>query len=225
MRDVLMKLKEGKSVEIPIYDFQLHKRVNQTKRVYGATVILFEGIMTFCDEKIRDLMDVKVFVDTESDIRLARRLMRDISQRGRQLNDVLNQYNKFVKPAYEKYIAPTINHGDIVVPRGGSNKVAINLIVKHVMRELKKRAEKVPQVSNFIIFIFICNMTPMTHRLIQIVMIMFHIQLHFDFCPRQVKILEFKQLFETKIRHVTTLFSTGIILHNNREVSYYMTHQ
>merc|ERR1711990_977996 len=73
--------------------------------------------------------------------------MRDISQRGRQLNDVLNQYNRFVKPAYAKYIAPTINHGDIVVPRGGSNKVAINLIVKHVMRELKKRAEKVPQVD------------------------------------------------------------------------------
>merc|ERR1711990_701992 len=74
--------------------------------------------------------------------------MRDISQRGRQLNDVLNQYNRFVKPAYEKYIAPTINHGDIVVPRGGSNKVAINLIVKHVMRELRKRAEKVPHVDS-----------------------------------------------------------------------------
>ena len=123
MRDILTKLKEGKSVEVPIYDFNLHARVAETKRIYGATVIVFEGIMSFCDEYLRDLMDVKgsaliwvrillislskVFVDTESDIRLARRLMRDISQRGRQLSDVLNQYDRFVKPAYDKYIAPT----------------------------------------------------------------------------------------------------------------------
>ena len=158
MRDILTKLKEGKSVEVPIYDFNLHARVAETKRIYGATVIVFEGIMSFCDEYLRDIMDVKVFVDTESDIRLARRLMRDISQRGRQLNDVLNQYDRFVKPAYDKYIAPTLNNADIVVPRGskiskflnlpnlskgGSNKVAINLIVKHVMRELKSRHELV----------------------------------------------------------------------------------
>jgi len=167
MRDVVGKLKEGKSVEIPIYDFTLHQRVKETKRVYGATVILFEGIMTFCDEKIRDLMDVKVFVDTESDIRLARRLMRDISNRGRKLDDVLNQYNRFVKPAYDKYIAPTCQFCDIVVPRGGSNKVAINLIVKHVMRELNKRRENVEticQISSNVPFPSSLHLLPQTSQ-------------------------------------------------------------
>ena len=124
MTDILRKLKEGKSVEVPIYDFQSHSRQKETKRVYGASVVIFEGIMTFHNKEIRDLMDMKgknfrkirkirsrkfsVFVDTESDIRLARRLMRDISQRGRHLADVLNQYNRFVKPAYEQHIAPTL---------------------------------------------------------------------------------------------------------------------
>jgi len=143
MTDILQKLKEGKSVEVPIYDFQTHSRQKETKRVYGASVVIFEGIMTFHNKAIRDLMDMKVFVDTESDIRLARRLMRDISQRGRQLADVLNQYNRFVKPAYEQHIAPTISHADMIVPRGGSNKVAIDLIVKHVIRELNKRKQNI----------------------------------------------------------------------------------
>lgn len=143
MVEILQKLKEGKNVEVPIYDFNTHSRCAETKTVYGATIIIFEGIMTFHAEKLRELMDLKIFVDTESDIRLARRLMRDISQRGRQINDVLNQYNRFVKPAYEKYIAPTILHADIVVPKGGSNRVAIDLIVKHIRRELENRKYRV----------------------------------------------------------------------------------
>ena len=83
-------------------------------------------------------MDMKIFVDTDSDIRLARRMQRDISERGRDLEGVLKQYNKFVKPAFEHYIAPTMTNADIIVPRGGENKVAIDLIVRHVHTQLKK---------------------------------------------------------------------------------------
>lgn len=143
MAQIIKKLRQGKSVEVPIYDFQSHSRQKETKRIYGATIVVFEGIMTFHDASIRQMMDLKVFVDTESDIRLARRLMRDISQRGRQMEDVLNQYNRFVKPAYEQHIAPTITHADMIVPRGGKNTVAIELIVKHVSRELNKRKQNV----------------------------------------------------------------------------------
>lgn len=83
-------------------------------------------------------MDMKIFVDTDSDVRLARRMKRDISERGRDLEGVLKQYNKFVKPAFEHYIAPTMTYADIIVPRGGENKVAIDLIVRHVHTQLKK---------------------------------------------------------------------------------------
>ncbi|XP_077990892.1 uridine-cytidine kinase-like 1 [Glandiceps talaboti] len=139
MVTTLKKLKELKHVEVPVYDFTTHKRRKETKTMYGANVIIFEGILCFARKQLIDLMDLKVFVDTDSDIRLARRLKRDISERGRDIVGVLKQYNKFVKPAFEQFIEPSIQHADIVVPRGGENEVAMSLIVQHVHRELEKR--------------------------------------------------------------------------------------
>ncbi|KAL9980499.1 hypothetical protein ACROYT_G009099 [Oculina patagonica] len=136
---VLKKLKEGKSVQVPVYDFKTHSRLDQKNDLYGANVIIFEGIMAFAYKDLRDLMDMKVFVDADPDIRLARRLKRDITERERDLVGVLQQYNTFVKPAFDQYIAPTVVFADIVVPRGGENSVAIDLIVRHVRTQLEQR--------------------------------------------------------------------------------------
>uniref|UniRef100_A0A8C2E6M5 Uridine-cytidine kinase n=1 Tax=Cyprinus carpio TaxID=7962 RepID=A0A8C2E6M5_CYPCA len=135
----LRKLKQGKSVKIPVYDFNTHGRQKEWKTVYGASVIIFEGIMSFADKELLKLLDMKIFVDTDSDIRLVRRLRRDITERGRDIEGVIKQYNKFVKPAFEQYIEPTTRLADIVVPRGGGNMVAIDLIVQHVHSQLEER--------------------------------------------------------------------------------------
>ncbi|XP_054946095.1 uridine-cytidine kinase-like 1 isoform X6 [Physeter macrocephalus] len=135
----LKKLKQGKSVKVPIYDFTTHSRKKDWKTLYGANVIIFEGIMAFADKTLLELLDMKIFVDTDSDIRLVRRLRRDISERGRAIEGVIKQYNKFVKPAFDQYIQPTMRLADIVVPRGSGNAVAIDLIVQHVHSQLEER--------------------------------------------------------------------------------------
>ncbi|KAM7126500.1 uridine-cytidine kinase-like 1 isoform 2-T2 [Molossus nigricans] len=135
----LQKLKQGKSVKVPVYDFTTHSRKKDWKTLYGANVIIFEGIMAFADKTLLELLDMKVFVDTDSDIRLVRRLRRDISERGRDIAGVIKQYNKFVKPAFDQYIQPTMRLADIVVPRGSGNAVAIDLIVQHVHSQLEER--------------------------------------------------------------------------------------
>ncbi|XP_025004923.1 uridine-cytidine kinase-like 1 isoform X2 [Gallus gallus] len=109
------------------------------KTVYGANVIVFEGILAFANKELLKLLDMKVFVDTDSDIRLVRRLQRDIMERGRDIVGVIKQYHKFVKPAFEQYIEPSVQVADIVVPRGGENSVALDLIVQHVHSQLEKR--------------------------------------------------------------------------------------
>uniref|UniRef100_A0A3P9M6W1 Uridine-cytidine kinase n=1 Tax=Oryzias latipes TaxID=8090 RepID=A0A3P9M6W1_ORYLA len=134
----LRKLKQGRSVKIPVYDFTTHRRQKDWKNLYGASVIIFEGIMSFADKELLQLLDMKIFVDTDSDIRLVRRLRRDITERGRDIEGVIKQYNKFVKPAFEQYIEPTMRLADIVVPRGGGNMVAIDLIVQHVHSQLEE---------------------------------------------------------------------------------------
>ncbi|NXY50519.1 UCKL1 protein, partial [Ceuthmochares aereus] len=108
------------------------------KTLYGANVIIFEGIMAFTDKELLKLLDLKIFVDTDSDIRLVRRLRRDISERGRDIEGVIKQYNKFVKPAFDQHIQPTMRLADIVVPRGTGNTVAIDLIVQHVHSQLEE---------------------------------------------------------------------------------------
>ncbi|KAG8002478.1 Uridine-cytidine kinase-like 1, partial [Nibea albiflora] len=146
----LRKLKQGKSVKIPVYDFTTHGRQKDWKNVYGASVIIFEGIMSFADKELLQLLDMKIFVDTDSDIRLVRRLRRDITERGRDIEGVIKQYNKFVKPAFEQYIEPTMRLADIVVPRGGGNMVAIDLIVQHVHSQLEECIRIKPSDLNYL---------------------------------------------------------------------------
>nr|XP_060610804.1 uridine-cytidine kinase-like 1 [Anolis sagrei ordinatus] len=136
---VLRRLKEGKSVKVPVYDFTTHSRRKEWKIIYGANVIVFEGILAFANKELLQLLDMKVFVDTDSDIRLVRRLKRDIMERGRDVAGVIKQYSMFVKPSFEQYIEPTVQAADIVVPRGGENFVALDLIVQHVHSQLEKR--------------------------------------------------------------------------------------
>ncbi|XP_063457231.1 uridine-cytidine kinase-like 1 isoform X2 [Pan paniscus] len=143
----LKKLKQGKSVKVPIYDFTTHSRKKDWKTLYGANVIIFEGIMAFADKTLLELLDMKIFVDTDSDIRLVRRLRRDISERGRDIEGVIKQYNKFVKPSFDQYIQPTMRLADIVVPRGSGNTVAIDLIVQHVHSQLEERELSVSRGS------------------------------------------------------------------------------
>jgi uridine kinase len=141
--NTLKDLKKGKQVHIPVYNFTTHSREHHTKTIYGANVVIFEGIMAFASKELLDLMDIKIFVDTDADIRLARRLKRDIGERGRSIESVIDQYNKYVKTSFDYYIAPTMTHADIIVPRGGDNKIAIDLIVNRVNRELHNVATKI----------------------------------------------------------------------------------
>ncbi|MFH4973677.1 hypothetical protein AB6A40_000386 [Gnathostoma spinigerum] len=139
MCETVHRLREGKSVEVPVYDFSTHRRSKQPKLMYGADIIIFEGILAFHSTELCDMMDIKVFVDTDPDTRLARRLKRDISERGRDVDGVLEQYFRFVKPAFETFIAPGMKVADIIVPRGGENQVAIDLIVKQIKIQLAER--------------------------------------------------------------------------------------
>lgn len=138
----LHRLKEGKKVEVPIYNFVTHCRETRTKTMYGANVIIFEGILTFYNPQVMNLLDMKIFVDTDADVRLVRRLRRDIAQRGRDLEGVLKQYCTMVQPSFNYYIAPGMAHADIIVPRGGDNEVAIELVVQHVHTQLQLRGFK-----------------------------------------------------------------------------------
>uniref|UniRef100_G1NTI8 Uridine-cytidine kinase n=1 Tax=Myotis lucifugus TaxID=59463 RepID=G1NTI8_MYOLU len=135
----LQKLKQGKSVKVPVYDFTTHSRKKDWKTLYGANVIIFEGIMAFADKTLLET-EVPHFLGlgTSSGLRLVRRLRRDISERGRDIAGVIKQYNKFVKPAFDQYIQPTMRLADIVVPRGSGNTVAIDLIVQHVHSQLEE---------------------------------------------------------------------------------------
>ncbi|XP_053203944.1 uridine-cytidine kinase-like 1 [Panonychus citri] len=139
LAETIAKLRDGKRVDVPIYNFVTHSREKRTRVTYGANVIIVEGILIFYHKKLLDMMDMKVFIDTDPDVRLARRLKRDISERGRDLEGVMKQYNTFVKPSFENFIAPTVIHADIIVPRGGENQIAINLIVQHIHKQLQSR--------------------------------------------------------------------------------------
>ncbi|XP_032381587.1 uridine-cytidine kinase 2-A [Etheostoma spectabile] len=128
----LWNIKEGKTVHIPVYDFVSHSRKEETVTVYPADVVLFEGILMFHSQEIRDLFQMKLFVDTDADTRLSRRVLHDISERGRDLESVLAQYITFVKPAFEEFCLPTKKYADVIIPRGVDNLVALNLIVQHI---------------------------------------------------------------------------------------------
>ena len=128
----LTALKAGHSIEMPIYDFTTHTRTGQTHRVGPNPVILLEGILIFADKALRPLMDVKIYVDTQADIRFIRRLQRDIAERGRTMESVVHQYLATVRPMHEQFVEPSKRYSDIIIPEGGFNEVAIDLIAARI---------------------------------------------------------------------------------------------
>ena len=134
----LDQLRQGRSIECPIYDFTLHNRSQETLTIVPKKVIIVEGILIFENQALRELMDIRIFVDTDADVRLCRRIKRDVNKRGRTLESVLNQYLQTVKPMHEKYVEPSKKHADIVVPEGGKNLVALDMIMGRIQRHLEE---------------------------------------------------------------------------------------
>jgi uridine kinase len=128
----LRSLRAGHGVEVPLYDFTSHTRKAETVHVESRNVILVEGILIFAEKVLRDLMDVKVFVDTDADIRFIRRLQRDISERGRTVESVIRQYTETVRPMHLEFVEPSKRYADIIIPEGGFNVTAIDMIVARV---------------------------------------------------------------------------------------------
>lgn len=134
----------GESVQQPIYSFIAHTRVAETKLVKPARVLIVEGILALEDERLRERMDVKIFVQTDADVRFIRRLKRDILERGRALNDVIEQYQKVVRPMHMLYTEPTKRYADIIIPEGGANAVAIEMVRAWIDNVLTRSGEKQP---------------------------------------------------------------------------------
>ena len=133
----LDQLRHGQAIDCPVYDFTQHNRSNETIRINPERVILVEGIMIFASEELRNLMDIRIFVDTDADIRLCRRIKRDVTKRGRSLESVINQYKTTVKPMHEKHVEPSKKYADLVVPEGGKNVVALDMIEGRIRRHLE----------------------------------------------------------------------------------------
>lgn len=131
----LHQLQQGKSIEVPIYNHSMHVREKETRRIGRHAIIVLEGILLFVEQPLRELMDIRIFMETALDICLIRRLKRDIKERGRSLDSVLKQYEETVRPMYLQFIDPSKRYADLIVPRGGGNRIAIDMI-KAKMREL-----------------------------------------------------------------------------------------
>jgi uridine kinase len=129
--DVLMK---GSSVEVPKYDFTTYARVAETERVEPSNVVIVEGILVLAEPELRKRIDIKLFVDTPPDIRFVRRLMRDIKERGRSVESVIEQYVTTVRPMHEEFVEPSKRHADLIIPEGGENQVALDAIIARVER-------------------------------------------------------------------------------------------
>ena len=133
----LAKLRSGEAVDCPVYDFTVHNRSDEILRIVPQRVIIVEGILIFAEKALRDLMDIRLFVDTDADVRLCRRIKRDVNKRGRSLESVLTQYQTTVKPMHEAYVEPSKKYAHLVVPEGGKNLIALDMIVGSIQRHLE----------------------------------------------------------------------------------------
>ena len=134
----LDQLRRGEAIDCPVYDFARHNRSDETIRIEPRRVIIVEGILIFENKPLRDLMDVRIFVDTDADVRLCRRILRDVKERGRSLESVLSQYQTTVKPMHEMYVEPSKKYANIIVPEGGQNLVALDMIMGRIQRHLEE---------------------------------------------------------------------------------------
>ena len=134
----LQQLRSGQAIDCPVYDFAQHNRSEQTLHIEPRQVIIVEGILIFENPELRELMDIRIFVDTDADVRLCRRIKRDVNKRGRTMESVIEQYQTTVKPMHEKYVEPSKKFAHIVVPEGGKNLVALDMIMGRIRRHLEE---------------------------------------------------------------------------------------
>lgn len=132
MIEDIKALKRGEAIYRPVYDFSIHNRVPETVRVEPKRVILIEGILIFENKELRDLMDIKIFVDADADERLMRRMVRDMKYRGRSIESIISQYQMTVKPMHEEFVEPSKKYADIIIPRGGENEAAMDILKGHL---------------------------------------------------------------------------------------------
>lgn len=134
----LKALREGKTIQSPVYDYTIHNRSDKTLEVTPTRVIIVEGILIFADAALRELMDIKIFVDTDADVRILRRVLRDVKERERTLDSVVSQYLTTVKPMHEAFVEPSKKYADIIVPQGGRNPVALDMLVERIRGHMEK---------------------------------------------------------------------------------------
>ena len=134
----ILDLKEGKSIEMPVYDYTIHNRSDETITVEPAPVVILEGILIFAEPTLCDLMDIKVFVDTDADVRILRRIIRDVNERGRSLDNIIRQYLTTVKPMHEQFVEPSKRRADLIIPEGGRNEVALDMLTHRIRVHLKR---------------------------------------------------------------------------------------
>lgn len=135
-------LSKGYQIDLPVYDFVQHTRAEETIRTAPKKVILVDGILIFAEPSLRERMDIRLFVDTDDDVRLLRRLRRDITERGRDLEGVLSQYEKFVRPMHLEFVEPSKRYSDIIIPRGGENKIALEMVTALIKGKLSDAASE-----------------------------------------------------------------------------------
>jgi uridine kinase len=131
-------LKSNVAVERPVYSFVEHNRTEETVAVKPSKVIIIDGILIFENKELRDLMDIKVFVDTDADLRLARRILRDVRERGRSMESVISQYTTTVKPMHEEFVEPSKKYADVIIPEGGFNSVAVQMLIQNIRSIVEK---------------------------------------------------------------------------------------
>ena len=134
----LKALRRGETIQCPVYDYTIHNRSDKTLEVKATQVIIVEGILIFENPALRDLMDIKVFVDTDADVRILRRVLRDVKERERTLDSVVTQYLNTVKPMHEAFVEPSKKYADIIVPQGGHNAVALDMLVERIRGHVEK---------------------------------------------------------------------------------------
>ena len=141
MLEHLRALKRGESVLCPVYDYSQHNRSDKTMEVHSARVLIVEGILIFADNRLCDEMDIKLYVDTDADVRILRRIVRDVRDRGRSLESVVNQYLSTVKPMHEQFVEPSKRRADLIIPEGGRNTVALTMVMERIRSYLGRKGE------------------------------------------------------------------------------------
>ncbi len=137
MAEDVRQLLKGHAIDMPVYDYCAHNRSKETVHVEPKSVIIMEGILILENKELRDLMDIKIFVDTDADERLMRRIRRDTVERGRSIDSIINQYTNTVKPMHEEFVEPSKKYADVIIPRGGENKAGIDMLITYMTKKLQ----------------------------------------------------------------------------------------